>query len=87
MTHPLLHAVDRSYDPADLVQLELLFDEVWASVTADGDIPDNSLVGEQHRLATIILSLAADGQFGELQIARIAGRLMREGQSVPAGRR
>ena len=87
MTHPLTHVSGRSYDPAELKQLMLIFDEVWASLTMDGFGRGSHIAPQRDRLATIILDLASDGQLDALEITRTASRLMREGEAVQANRR
>jgi hypothetical protein len=87
MTHPLTHVCGRAYDPAELKQLMSIFDEVWASLTIDGFGRGGNVAAERNRLATIILDLARDGQFGALEITRTASRLMRQGVMVETDRR
>jgi CheY-like chemotaxis protein len=78
---------DASLPPQDLKILSGLFDEVWASVAADfGNSPDE-VETAQIRLATIILELTKDGQFGLLEITRIASRAMREANVDTQGAR
>jgi len=55
-----------------------VFDEVWASVLADGFAEGKRLGPHRTRLASIILLLARDEQLSPLQIARTAHRLMHE---------
>ena len=67
-----------SFAPETLQMLGEVFDEVWASVAADFATDPDQIGTSRFRLATIILSLAKDGQLGTLQISRTAGRLIRQ---------
>ena len=87
MTHPLTSVSGRSYDPAELKQLMLIFDEVWASLTMDGFGRGGHVAPQRDRLATIILDLASDGQLDALEITRTASRLMREDVMLETDRR
>jgi hypothetical protein len=54
-----------------------IFDEVWAAVAPDFGDNEDAIETARMRLASIILDLARDGQYGSLQIARTSLRLIR----------
>lgn len=67
-----------SFEPGTLKILCEVLDEVWASVSAEYGNDPHEIEAARLRLATIIIDLGRDGQLDALQIARTAGRLMRE---------
>jgi hypothetical protein len=81
----VIHAVPRirsvasalEYTPESPRSLGEIFDEVWAAVAADFGDSEDEIETARMRLASIILDLAKDGQFGSLQIARTSLRLIR----------
>ena len=85
--HPLTTLAVRSYDPSELKALIQVFDEVWASLAADGFGRAGRMVAQRNRLASIVLALSHDRQLGASQIARTAGRLMRENALLSTIRR
>jgi hypothetical protein len=62
----------------ELRVLDMLLDEVWASVAGEVAAKGMDAEAARERLGCIVLALAQDGQLGPLQITRTAGRLFRE---------
>jgi hypothetical protein len=67
-----------SFEPPELKMLGEIFDAVWACVGSDFSSDRDEIEAVRMRLAMIILDLARDGQLGAHQIARTAGRLIRQ---------
>ena len=78
MPHPLTYGDNRSYEPAELAELRVIFDEVWASLATEPLGPGTGFDEARGRLGQIIFDLAKDRQLDPLQMARTAARLVRE---------